>query len=719
MKKKVLSLLLAMSVLFSLALPARAQSADDRLAAVTAKVKTVLDLDTENYTDFYGDLMEDVLAPSWYLEWFSDDASLNISATEEGKILSYNYRENSAVSYEQSFAPRFPAGDQDSAKAAAEAFLSKVLTKGESVVLEGRQVYLGQTSYRFSGQILINGLPAGLSCSVAVRCEDNVITNFYRDDFNGAMMGGIPSAAAKITPEQAKTALRGTLALRLEYVENGDGAAILRYLPEYGDDYYVDAQTGELVNLTELAQDLSKGENSSASNDTMASAPSAAPESSLTEAEKAGAEKLKGVLEKDALEKKARAISQLGLEKYTLSSVNYTVAREEDENGETPVTATLRFGRQVGGAAWRRTLTVDARTGELIRVSSSAWMADETVERSVDAQQAQEKAAAFLQSRCGDIFAKTELYRSSDALTNDWNVSHSFTFAQKENGYFFPANSISVGVDATDGSISSYNCVFDDSVTFESPEGIVTMDAALDAWLDTYTVQLAYVHVPAAVDYSVPEYAPLKDIGITYLYKLVLGYGLEREDYLLGIDAKTGKAAAPDWAAVEPGVTYDDVAGHWAQKEIEKLAKYQVGFLGGKFRPRDALTQLDLIALLASTSGYLYDGSGEDAADYLYEFAYGMGLLKKEERADGAVMTRGETVRLILNAMGYGHVAQLEGIFRTGFTDDSSIPAEYYGYVALAQGLGIVSGDASGAFGAAAQTTRAQAAVMLCRLMER
>ena len=75
--------------------------------------------------------------------------------------------------------------------------------------------------------------------------------------------------------------------------------------------------------------------------------------------------------------------------------------------------------------------------------------------------------------------------------------------------------------------------------------------------------------------------------------------------------------------------------------------------------------------------------------------------------------------RLMLDAMGYGPVAQLQGIFRTDFTDDSSIPADCYGYVALAQGLGMVSGNTSGAFAAAEQTTRAQAAVMLYRLMAR
>jgi len=59
MKKKLLSLILALSVLASLAVPvAAAQAADERLTAVTRKVKNTLMLDTQAYTEFYGQLDE-------------------------------------------------------------------------------------------------------------------------------------------------------------------------------------------------------------------------------------------------------------------------------------------------------------------------------------------------------------------------------------------------------------------------------------------------------------------------------------------------------------------------------------------------------------------------------------------------------------------------------------------------------------------------------------
>ena len=721
MKKKVLSLFLVLAMLCAVLTPVGAAGANDRLASVTAKVKRTLELDTEQYTEFYGEASENLLAETWYLEWMGEGESLSISATESGKVLSlHRYTSVNELSSGQ-FAPSFPKGDLAAAQAAAQAFLDRVLTKGETATLEQRgTVRLDTTRYRFGGEILLNGLSAGLSYSIAVNCADNMIQSFSRDDLESRIIGGIPSARAKITADTARETLRETLKMRIEYVlpENST-QAVLRYLPEYGHAFYVDGTTGELVDLTALAEELEKGASNGIfggmAEDSAAEAPSAT--GSLSRVEQEGADKLKGVLSRESLDKKVRAVRALGLDAYTLSSVDYAVAREADPTAESDaVTATLRYGRQVNGSAWRRTAVVDAKTGELLRVYSSAWMPDEPVARTVTAEAAQTAAADFLTAQCGAQFAKTALYNSVDALAEERTISHNFNFAQQANGYFYAGNSISVGVDSTDGSISYYEKNFDDRITFDSADGVISMDAALDAWLATYDVPLSYIQVPAALDYSVPEHRPLMDMGIGYLYQLVLGYQLEREDYLSGIDAKTAQPVGVEYPEENTGMAYNDVAGHWAQKQIETLAQYGVGYLGGSFAPSKGLTQIDLIALLASTEGYLYDSS---LADELYNYAYERGMLERGTRDDNAVLTRAETVRLILRAVGYAQVAELPDIFRTGFADDAAIPVDCYGYAAIAQGLGMITGDAANRFLPNETATRAQAAVMLYQLMDR
>lgn len=159
----------------------------------------------------------------------------------------------------------------------------------------------------------------------------------------------------------------------------------------------MDAATGKLVNLTELEQDVTKGEPRASAGSDNATTEDAAPEAGLTDAEQSGAALLEGALTRDELDAKARAITELGLKAYTLSAANYTVPRENDD--DDAVTATLCYGRQVNGVSWRRTVVMDAKTGQLLRVSSSAWMPDEAVTRSVNADAAGKN--------CQGIFGQT------------------------------------------------------------------------------------------------------------------------------------------------------------------------------------------------------------------------------------------------------------------------------------------------------------------------
>ena len=80
----------------------------------------------------------------------------------------------------------------------------------------------------------------------------------------------------------------------------------------------MDAQTGALVNLTELEAklgDMGMGGGSS-SEDSAAGT----PENSLSQAEQEGIQKLEGVMSKETLDGQLRAVAQYGLEDYTLSS---------------------------------------------------------------------------------------------------------------------------------------------------------------------------------------------------------------------------------------------------------------------------------------------------------------------------------------------------------------------------------------------------------------
>lgn len=720
--KKLLALLLSAALLCGTALPALADSetADARLTQVTQAVKTALDLDTTAYTDFHGDSTEDALAPVWYLTWTGDAGSLSIEALEDGTVIYYSLSEyiETPEPLTGSALPAFPAVDNDAATAAAQSFLDKVLDKDvESAELElTRSPDLNGGDYRFSADILLNGLPSPLSLSLTVRAEDLEVIRFSRDVLANSCLGGIPSAVPAASEAEAAALLRDTLDLRLEYVLSDDDPtrAVLRYLPEYGHDFYVDAATGELIDLTELESGMfQNGMGAGAANDTAESAPSASPEEgALTAAEQAGIQKLEGVQSKETLDAGLRSVTEYGLTDYELVGASYTLLKG-GEDTEDRVTCALQYSRSAGDGVWRRTFTVDARTGAVESLYSRGPRNEER-KPALTAAEAQARAEAFLKAYYPDHAGHLALYNSSTDSVAEGYPFYSFTFARQENGYFFPYHSYSVGIDATDGSVSSLSFTYTEDVTFDDPAGIIDAGAALDAWLGTYDVTLGYLYVPEPLTAGDPAQDKLLQLGFRSFYRLKLGYALEREGSYLGIDAKTGEPVERQYAQTE-GLHYTDLEGHWVRETAEALAGYGVGYDADTFGPDQALTQWDLVSLLYSLDYSAVDPAGEDPdlRDEVYAAAYRAGYLAREDRDDSARLTRADTVQMLLDRAGYGKVAALEGIFTCAYTDPDTIPQGGLGYAALAQGLGLVEG----AYAGTRTATRAEAAVLLCRLM--
>ncbi len=726
---KFAAALTAAALSLSLAAPAlAAEAADQRLTRVTLAVKGTLGIGDE-YTEFYGEPDETALGTRWNLDWKNEEAELNVTATDEGKVLSLNRWERGAKVEPVSAGSReglsFPAMTRDQAGQCARAFLDRVLSENETVTFTDKEEEsLSATEYSFRGNVELNGLPSPMSVYVRVRLSDGEVTRFWRGDVSD-YAGAPGEATTSVTQEKARELLKSTLSLRLEYVRDGEEEmAVLRYLPNGTDEFYVDAATGELVNLTELRERLRRDYETGggASNKFMASADvdattsEAAP--ALTETELEGVAKLEDVLDKDSLDKKIKGWRELGLDSYTLGSASYSVDRETGE-----VTARISYAKNTEDGIYRRYVTVDAKTGELI--SMYGYNPSRIVLAEKDSKEykvllttadAQAKGEAFLKKLWGGQFAKTERYNEADETAKVADVS--FTFAQKVNGYFFPANSLSVRVDATDGSIMGFSRNFDDKVVFDTTDGLISEEQAVDAWCGSFPVELGYMEIPVALDMS-KEFELLRNAGYSYYNSLKPGYALASQDAgYTGVDAKTGELVKPETAEPET-MFYDDLEGHWAREILDELARYSVGWMGGKAQPDKALTQLDYILLLSSADGYRWRDVDEEDVERLYEFAYRNGILTKEERQEDKVLTRAELVKMFLNSRGYGEIALLPGIFRCGFADAGQIPEADLGYAALAQGLGLVEGDSQGNYASTRPAVRCEAAVMLWKYMKR
>lgn len=752
--RKILSALLSAALTVALAAPALAetQSADQALVAVTAKVKATLALDTELFTEFQGYADEDVLlGKRWNLEWSGDGVWLSITADDSGKIYSYNRSESVSdpVVMEDRYMggklniPRLPEDKSQAAHQTAVNFLNKVLeTPVETVELENNySPSLRQSTYRYSGQVLLNGLESPIKCSVTVRASDLAVTRFWRTDQSSGYLGGVPAAATSVSGATARLALTGTVEMKARYVLGEDGkTAKVQYLPVYGDDYYVDGVTGKLVNLTELRKKL--WESGGSANKVMytnAAMDTAAPEAAmdlaagLTQAEKDGAAILEGALSKEELDKIVQnAWPEIGLDQYTLASASYSLSKKDlpDGQGRTnqdyDITCRLTYGKQEGQVSRNKYLTVDAKTGKLQSLYSRRYYrgeGKETLRYANTLLQSQAKADAILQAFAGKNYAVMGLFDSLDAQAHEgWE--HTYSYQHTDGTYFYDGNSYTVGVDALDGTISQLSGYFNEDVVLDTPDSVISAQKATEIYANAMAMPYSYLEVPVSISLAPSDVMPLlKEAGYSFVLALKTGYTLTqpKNQYISGVDAQTGEVVKHDYTPGErEGITYDDIQGHWTAQAADALAVFDIGLRGGSLKPGDTLIQVDMIALLASVDGYAYDptAASKEETDWLYNHAYSLGLVTPETRNESKAVTRGELVRVILDAAGYERVAALPGIFRCDFADSAAIPAGEMGYAALAQGLGLVKGGSDGSYAAGRAATRAEAIAMLYQYMK-
>ena len=482
--------------------PVAPQSTDERMARVTALVKEKLALDTEEYTGFQGGVSEQELGIVWDLYWNGEGKSLNVEALEDGTVVACWYSDNQDYYPYSSYLSVFPKTDTEQAKIAARAFLDRVIDPAtESIELadpSGRN-YLGRTSTTFHGQILLNGLDSPLTYSITVRGSDNVVTSFRRDVPSMKFLGNIPTAVPAVSKDTASATLRTTLNLELIYVTSEDDStrAVLRYVPKNQETLYVDAQTGALVKPGEMTYITNAP--AMAEEAAMDMAMGSSAKSRLTEVELSGVEKMSGVLPKEELDRLIRAESAYQLDEFTLSTARYRLVK--DENDVESVQCSIAYSVPEEDAAmdtsrtkstgfYKRNFTVNARTGEVLSLYSYGGNWNDERIPDVTTDRALEIAQSFL-ARFTKYADTMPLYDTSDE-TAKGAPSYNFTFTRKVNGYFYPENAATVTIDCMSGAVTGLSFNYNEDITFDSTQNIIPMDKAVDAWLNTYDVTLAY-----------------------------------------------------------------------------------------------------------------------------------------------------------------------------------------------------------------------------------
>ncbi|MGI6703732.1 MAG: hypothetical protein ACOX42_06875 [Clostridia bacterium] len=142
--------------------------------------------------------------------------------------------------------------------------------------------------------------------------------------------------------------------------------------------------------------------------------------------------------------------------------------------------------------------------------------------------------------------------------------------------------------------------------------------------------------------------------------------------------------ANPSWR--ERAASYTDIDGHFAENQIASLAEYGISLAGTEFRPDETIAQKDFLRLLAKAAGYYGSFDDDEELEEMYNRLIREKVVTREEKNPDADVTREEAVKFIVRSLKFQDVADIKGIFVTGFKDQGSISPDLVGYVAIAKG---------------------------------
>lgn len=691
--KRLAAIGVSVCMLFAL-LPLAVFGADEDTgltkAILTAKERIEV---PESYTEFSSETQEADGVTYYSLEWSPkpDDMSnmraqrLRIEISDRGDIL--NYQKNYA-SYEKE--NQFAKYSGEELRDMAYAWLQKV--NPEAVVefpIENAEFTEGYSvssvvNVRFDR--FVGGVPfCGDYFNILLNTQTGEVTSLYSQY---TYYQELPAADTVIEQEKAQEKFWTLNPLSAKYVTSAEeNKAVLVYAPK-DSNFEMDAVTGEEV-IYEDKQFYNTSKEASVMEEDGAVAGGGS--NRLSESELKNVEQIKGLLSKDALISIAKGLENTGFVSAEAEAVYYNLIREEGKEDRYYASVALKVGTGHGN------VRLDAKTGELISLYSYRE-ADAQEKETVDRAAAEKTAAAFAEKYAKDAFARCKVSEIDEQILLRNQEKNSIHFIRYENEIPYDSNSIHVEVDGVTGQINYFSKIWNDEMVFEDPSGLVGEETAKAALLGEGGLSLKYLNKKRG-----------DGIG-----EIVFAYVLDRFPAYVG--GTNGKLVNYDGSIYEETagmVMPEDIAGHYGETAITMLI--QAGILGleeesREFRPDEIITQKELLAFVGGLMNGRIPHPIADAEAMRIAVRYG--IFAPEDYQPNKEACRLEGVEYILHALDYAEIADLQGIYDSGFADREAM-VEKEGYAAIAKGLGIVSGDENGYFLPYEPLTRADAAIMI------
>ena len=523
--------------------------------------------------------------------------------------------------------------------------------------------------------------------------------------------GNIPSADTKLTKDQASKIIGDNLNMKLSYktnyyriFDNGQDEivkkAFLVYEPDKGY-ISVDANTGEIyLGRSEWVERASGGMDQGINKESEADMVNdvATDGAALTEEEIEKIRQLEQLITKD------KAIDIITSNPYLLIDKNlmtYTAhlnkaygARDEENSYVWRITLSderpIDYSKNDDDYRAYASATVDAKTGKILSFYASLknnydYQTDKWIPVNVkySKDQGQKILEKFLKEQVKDRFEKSKLVDGREdyvAYYSDENVpvyrGYSYRYNRYNEGVEFPYNGINGAVDGVTGKIYNYNINWDDDIEFESPKNAMSAKEAFNYYINKdgfnllYEVNVINIYDPnykskeAYYDYS-EAYSVAYEIRLVYRPDIYPTYISPFTGEQLDQRGKVYKLTGP--------YKYKDIDDIEENREILLLADMNIGFDGDYFYPENTITE-DEFAGLFKELGYMPT-----------EIDYG----KKSSK----LITKEEVAYELIKRLGLEKIANIKGIYTSGYSDEEEINSKYLGAVAIGKGLDLFSDE--------------------------
>ena len=633
-------------------------SARENMQKILESIKQRVEIPSE-CSEFSSRTEEQYGEKVYNFTWNEKDGnkSVNISCTADGVII--NYSINGFKSDDKNNTPNLPKISESDAKKTAENFLKQINPDFpyEIKIDESNGSIFGN-GYTFYIKTYVNGvLFTNGNGSVNIDGTDGYVMGFDL----GYIQADFPSINNAISVDEAKKAYSDKLGLELVYCtyidEDGNTVAYPVYTQEYSYDKYINALTGDVVDVTNYRY-FTGNKFESAKGDTA--------DSGLTEQEIKELDNIDGLISRTALENKLKSNKLLSIPK-NINTDNISLYKNYDDE--------YTYAVSMSNDKCNIYTSVDAKTGEIKYYSR--WGEDDSEVKNND--------DSALKTLAGD---KAKEYKYDE---------NSHLYVRYVNGIKVIGDY--VNVTTNNGVLTDFSMNYTDT-EFPSIENAMSKEDAEKILFD-------------AKDYSIVYMQNYTD----NTRDIIPVYTIDTEN----INPFTGKFVDYQNKEITENASskleYSDIDGHYAEKYIKELAYYGIGFEGGEFKPNEKITQKDFLALLMSINGndIIVLKNNLEQANWVYRNSAQNSIISEDERDDDAEVTREEAAVYMIRAIGAENYTKYNDIYVTPFNDVT----ENKGYIALLSAMGVLSGDGNGKFNPNREMTRAESIIMIYNYLTR